>query len=258
MVEIETKETQASEIRLEPILNNFIEDVFSGLSFCCPARIEGMQGVDQLRVSVKPLHKPRNLDNTTFELPTIENVPLVVCATDDGGLLVSPKQGQTVLLVFPHCDIDVFKSGSTAPYESDSKRYLDMNDAIAIVGFTPFTNSPNLAVRHYTVHDVKDVTVFNNLGTKKENKVICHKDGSITLRTVDKKVKVESSLLEVQKDLTVGGNANIEGTLTVGEDLNVLGDIIIQGRSLLQFMDLHIHKYTDDGKPMLTLPPEPL
>lgn len=258
MVEVEVQEQEAGEIRLEPILNNFIEDIFSGLSFCCPARIEGIQGVDQMRVAVKPLHMPRSLDNTTYEMPTIQNVPVVVCATEDGGILVSPKQGQTVLLVFPHCDIDIFKAGSTAPYESDTKRYLDINDAIALVGFTPFVNSPNQVIRHYTVHNIEDVTVFNNLGTAKENKVICHRDGSITIRTVKRKVTVDAKLTAFTQDVDIAGDAKIAGTLRVGKDLYVEGDIIIQGRSLLQFMNLHVHPYTDDGNPMETLPPVPL
>lgn len=237
-------------IRLEPLLNNFFDDRMSDLFVCCAGVIVGIQNVGQLRVDVKPLNKKRELDNTITELPAIYNVPLVVTASDDGGLLVSPKQGQTVMLMFAHCDIDAFKGGATSPYESVSKRYLDMNDAIAVLGLTPFTHSPNNALRHYTVHDVEDVTVFNNLGTQRENKVICHKDGSLTILTQDKDVNIKAKDVNVEKDL------NVDGDLYVKGDIDVKGDIIIKGVSLWDYMNQHTHPHTDDGSPMMTSPPK--
>ena len=232
-------------IHLEPILENFIDSVFSGLNFCCPARIEGIQGIEELRVDVKPLHMPRGLDNTTYEMPTIYNVPLKSFSTDDGGLLVSPKQGQTVVLMFSQCDIDVFKSGSTEPYESLTRRYQDINDAVAIMGLTPFVRSPNKPVRHYTDHNIEDVTLFNNLGKARENKVVLHKDGSVTVNAQKKDIKLNANTVHTTKDLHVTG------------DLHVDGDVIIKGKSLWQFMNKHNHKYTDNGSPMDTLPPNP-
>lgn len=250
--------TSADEtIRLEKVLNEFAYDFFSGLFFCCPARVEGVQFVSESRIDVRPLNMPRTPDNVSQELPVIKNVPFMCPSSPDGGMVYSPKQGHTVLLMFPHCEIDPFKAGSVNPYETMTNRMLDINDAIAICGLNPFNLSVNHPVRHFTEHQVGDVSLFNNLGEAKENKVALHQDGSIDV-TSSSNVTVDTPLTDFTGNLNVEGSANVEGNLVVGGDITVAGDVIIQGRSLIQFMNLHVHPYTDDGNPMETAPPVPL
>ena len=134
----------AETIYLEPILKNFFSDRMSELNYCLPARIENTQNIKEGRIDVKPLFIPRYLDNTYSELPVVKNVPVVFPSSNESGMVFTPKQGDTVLLFFAQCNIDNFKGGSVEPYSTVFDRSLDINDAVAIVGFSPFNKKAHL------------------------------------------------------------------------------------------------------------------
>lgn len=239
----------AETIYLEPILKNFFSDRMSELNFCLPARIENIQNIKEGRIDVKPLFIPRYLDNTYSELPVIKNVPLVLPSSNESGMVFSPKQGDTVLLLFAQCNIDNFKAGSVEPYSTVFDRSFDINDAVALVGFSPFNINPINTDKHSKDYELGDVSIFNNLSKENENKVNVKKDGTnsyiASTHNFDGKVTT--------KDLvTMNNDVNLTGTQTVS------GDIVINGISLKQFIAAHTHPYTDDSNPMITSPPNPL
>ena len=239
----------AETIYLEPILKNFFSDRMSELNFCLPARIENIQNIKEGRIDVKPLFIPRYLDNTYSELPAIKNVPLVLPSSNESGFVFSPKQGDTVLLLFTQCNIDNFKAGSVEPYSTVFDRSFDINDAIALVGFSPFNINPINTDKHSKDYELGDVSVFNNLGKENENKINVKKDGtnSYTASTHNFDGEVTTNSL-----VTMNNDVNMTGTQTVD------GDIVINGISLKQFIASHTHQYFDDGKPATTLLPNPL
>lgn len=200
----------AETIYLEPILRNFFSDKMSEMNFCLPARINNIQNLKQGRVDVKPLYIPRYLDNTYSELPVIKNVPVVLPSCNESGMVFSPKQGDTVLLVFSQCNIDNFKAGSVEPYSTVFDRSFDINDAIALVGFSPFNINPINTEKHKKDYELGDVSVFNNLGKGNENKINVKKDGS---------VKIVASTTEIDSGAMVKMNSNnikTTGTLSSG------------------------------------------
>ena len=239
----------AETIYLEPILKNFFSDRMSELNFCLPARIENIQNIKEGRIDVKPLFIPRYLDNTYSELPAIKNVPIVLPSSNESGFVFSPKQGDTVLLLFTQCNIDNFKAGSVEPYSTVFDRSFDINDAIALVGFSPFNINPINTDKHSKDYELGDVSVFNNLGKENENKINVKKDGtnSYTASTHNFDGEVTTNSL-----VTMNNDVNMTGTQTVD------GDIVINGISLKQFIAAHTHPYTDDGNAMITSPPNPL
>src|SRR5574344_197409 len=168
----------AETIYLEPILKNFFSDRMSELNFCLPARIENIQNIKEGRIDVKPLFIPRYLDNTYSELPVIKNVPLVLPSSNESGFVFSPKQGDTVLLLFTQCNIDNFKAGSVEPYSTVFDRSFDINDAVALVGFSPFNINPINTDKHSKDYELGDVSIFNNLSKENENKINVKKDGT--------------------------------------------------------------------------------
>lgn len=229
-------------VELEPILNNFVDDYLRDLSYCLPARIVGVQHAEELRVDVEPLNKIRHLDNTVTTLPVIKNVPMMFYGNDNSAILMTPKQGQTVLLLFSQLSLDEFKGGSIVPFSARSNRKHDLIDAIALPSVSPFNRSPNLKVRHYTDHSLEDLTVVHNLGTSRENKVILKESGAVGI-TSPTNVDIDTPTTNISKDLNVKGTINVDI------------DVKIAGRSVKTFMDTHTHNYTDDGKPMITAPP---
>ncbi|WAX22710.1 hypothetical protein [Acinetobacter phage vB_AbaP_HB01] len=233
---------ETEEIELEPILHNFMDDYMRDLRFCLPARVTNVQHAEELRIDVQPLNKIRYNDGVVQEFPTITNVPMLCYGTDDSAVLITPKQGQTVLLMFSQLSLDELKGGSIQPYESRSNRKMDLDDAVAFPSLFPFNRSPNRKIRHSTEHSLDDLTVVHNLGTGRENKVILKKNGSIGI-TSPSSVDIDTPTTNISKDLNVKGTINVDI------------DVKIAGRSVKNFMDTHTHNYTDDGNAMVTAPP---
>ena len=223
----------AETIYLEPILRNFFSDKMSEMNFCLPARIDNVQNLKQGRVDVKPLYIPRYLDNTYSELPVIKNVPVVLPSCNESGMVFSPKQGDTVLLVFSQCNIDNFKAGSVEPYSTVFDRSFDINDAIALVGFSPFNVNPINTEKHKKDYELGDVSTFNNLGKENENKINVKKDGTIkiisssTIVESEAMVKMDSPNIKTKGTLSSGTGVSGSFQTALGQNVIVSNGIIV-------------------------------
>ena len=223
----------AETIYLEPILRNFFSDKMSEMNFCLPARLDNVQNLKQGRVDVKPLYIPRYLDNTYSELPVIKNVPVVLPSCNESGMVFSPKQGDTVLLVFSQCNIDNFKAGSVEPYYTVFDRSFDINDAIALVGFSPFNVNPINTEKHKKDYELGDVSTFNNLGKENENKINVKKDGTIKIisssTTVESEAMVKMDSPNIKTKGTLSSGTGVSGSFqtALGQNVIVSNGIIV-------------------------------
>ena len=223
----------AETIYLEPILRNFFSDKVSEMNFCLPARLDNVQNLKQGRVDVKPLYIPRYLDNTYSELPVIKNVPVVLPSCNESGMVFSPKQGDTVLLVFSQCNIDNFKAGSVEPYYTVFDRSFDINDAIALVGFSPFNVNPINTEKHKKDYELGDVSTFNNLGKENENKINVKKDGTIKIisssTTVESEAMVKMDSPNIKTKGTLSSGTGVSGSFqtALGQNVIVSNGIIV-------------------------------
>ena len=154
------------------------------------------------------------MDNTYSELPVIKNVAIVLPSSNESGFVFSPKQGDTVLLLFAQCNIDNFKAGSVEPYSTVFDRSFDINDAIALVGFSPFNLNPINTDKHNKDYELGDVSVFNNLGKENENKINVKKDGTNKY---------------IAKAHNVDGDTNIIGTTVIDGDVVIKGNLSSSG-----------------------------
>ena len=223
----------AETIYLEPILRNFFSDKMSEINFCLPARIDNVQNLKQGRVDVKPLYIPRYLDNTYSELPAIKNVPIVFACANESGQVFAPKQGDTVLLIFSQCNIDNFKAGSVEPYSTVFDRSFDINDAIALVGFSPFNVNPINTEKHKKDYELGDVSTFNNLGKENENKINVKKDGTIKIissaTTVESEAMVKMDSPNIKTKGTLSSGTGVSGSFqtALGQNVIVSNGIIV-------------------------------
>lgn len=223
----------AETIYLEPILRNFFSDKMSEMNFCLPARIDNVQNLKQGRVDVKPLYIPRYLDNTYSELPAIKNVPIVFACANESGQVFAPKQGDTVILIFSQCNIDNFKAGSVEPYSTVFDRSFDINDAIALVGFSPFNINPINTEKHKKDYELGDVSTFNNLGKENENKINVKKDGTIkivsssTIVESEAMVKMDSPNIKTKGTLSSGTGVSGSFQTALGQNVIVSNGIIV-------------------------------
>ena len=223
----------AETIYLEPILRNFFSDKMSEMNFCLPARIDNVQNLKQGRIDVKPLYIPRYLDNTYSELPAIKNVPIVFACANESGQVFAPKQGDTVLLIFSQCNIDNFKAGSVEPYSTVFDRSFDINDAIALVGFSPFNVNPINTEKHKKDYELGDVSTFNNLGKENENKINVKKDGTIKIisssTTVESEAMVKMDSPNIKTKGTLSSGTGVSGSFqtALGQNVIVSNGIIV-------------------------------
>ena len=223
----------AETIYLEPILRNFFSDKMSEMNFCLPARIDNVQNLKQGRVDVKPLYIPRYLDNTYSELPAIKNVPIVFACANESGQVFAPKQGDTVLLIFSQCNIDNFKAGSVEPYSTVFDRSFDINDAIALVGFSPFNVNPINTEKHKKDYELGDVSTFNNLGKENENKINVKKDGTIKIisssTTVESEAMIKMDSPNIKTKGTLSSGTGVSGSFqtALGQNVIVSNGIIV-------------------------------
>lgn len=223
----------ADTIYLEPILKNFFSDRMSEMNFCLPARIDNVQNLKEGRVDVKPLYIPRYLDNTYSELPVVRNVPIIFPSSNESGTVFPVRQGDTVLLVFAQCNIDNFKGGSVEPYSTVFDRSFDINDAIALVGFSPFNLNPINTDKHKKDYDLGDVSTFNNLGRDNENKINVKKDGTIKIMgsttSVDSEAMVNLNSPNVKTEGTLSSGTGVSGSFqtALGQNVIVSNGIIV-------------------------------
>lgn len=232
-----------NEVSLESILKADFFNRMDNLNFCCPAKIVSVQDISNGFVDVQPL--PNNVSNNgeTTEYPIISYVPVMVMATNQSAIIPSIQNGDTCLLVFGHSDIEPFKFGIEKPYDPSDNRLLDLNDAIAIIGLKTSLKSVFNKASHKNKLDLQDLTIVHNIGKESESCVKFKVNGDIGFTS---KTKVDFDVPTV--------NCKVINCDT----LNASQDVVINGKSVLQFMLTHTHNYTDDGNPAITAPPNPI
>lgn len=124
---------------LSEALNFIFEQRFKGIYTCLPGVIVSYDQATK-RAAVQPALRRILTDDTEEQLPVIQNVP--VCFPTGGGfsLLFPVVAGDTCLLAFSQRGIENFKV--TYEQERPDEGLLDLNDAMAIMGFGPLSLTP--------------------------------------------------------------------------------------------------------------------
>jgi hypothetical protein len=182
-------------ITLESIQTNFIESYLQDCYFCMPAIVVGVQEIQQMKVDVKPLPKRKYKDSSVVEFPVLQSVPVVMPNTTTSSVSLPVNQGDTVLLVFCQREIDTFKSGATLPYEPETERWMDINDAVAIIGLNPFNRSPNLPSKRKYPYSPNHLTITHNVGGANESEIRFDAIGGIEVNAIS--VKLQANTIEL-------------------------------------------------------------
>lgn len=130
---------------LPELLKIAVGSVFDDTYFCGPGKVEKYDDSTQ-KASVLPLIKRSYLleDGTkeTFDLPKIDNVPVIFPRAGRFFISMPVEKGDLVLLVFCDRSIDKYKSGDgSKPIDPVDLRTNDITDAVAVPGFYPFLKS---------------------------------------------------------------------------------------------------------------------
>lgn len=90
----------------------------------------------EVKIDMKELYS----DGTELDYPIISSVPVVFMISGGASITAPVREGDTCLVIFNDRDITNWLLGSTGE-RPESRRLHDINDAVAIMGLMPFTET---------------------------------------------------------------------------------------------------------------------
>ena len=196
---------------LETIMTSWIESYMQDVYTCMPAIVLNVKDMGEMRVDVQPVINHLFKDGTLLEYPPIGNVPLIFPSTRNSAITMPVVQGDTVMLMFSQKDMSIFKAGADRPHDPNTRRWMNLNDAVAIVGVHPFSKSPNRNAARKLPHNTDDLVVAHNIGTDRECEVRLTKSGDIKTTSQALRVGAESTI--VSGEMSASGGLSVKGNL---------------------------------------------
>ena len=196
---------------LETIMTSWIESYMQDVYTCMPAIVLNVRDIGEMRVDVQPVINHLFKDGTLLEYPPIGNVPLIFPSTRNSAITMPVAQGDTVMLMFSQKDMSNFKAGADRPHDPNTRRWMNLNDAVAIVGVHPFSKSPNRNAARKLPHNTDDLVVAHNIGTDRECEVRLTKSGDIKTTSQALRVGAESTI--VSGEMSASGGLSVKGNL---------------------------------------------
>lgn len=229
----------------EKLINFLVKNQIRDLNFSIPAVVVGVQRLKEGYVDVKPIvNRINQQTGDTFERTTIKNVRLIFPSNKSSTICFPVKQGDQVRLVFQNCSTQSFLDGNTQPHDPITNAFLNLNDVTAEVGFQTTQESCFDANNYANEFDNTSLNIVHNKNTPQESKIEIKESGDVVVIS-NSNIEMKSSVVDIESETVNTNNAVI----------NVDNDIVIQGVSLIQFIRSHTHNYSDDGRPMVTAPP---
>jgi hypothetical protein len=148
-------------------IKDLVKGMLANVHTCMPGKIISYDPTKQ-KASVKPLLKRTYIDGQEMPFPVITEVPIVFPRAGSAGLILPVNPGDFVLLLFSERTMDQWLSKGTEA-TTLVERQFSINDAIAIPGLFPFTES-GISTGNADVE-----LVFNN------QKIIIKANGNIEL-----------------------------------------------------------------------------
>ena len=197
---------------LETIMTSWIESYMQDVYTCMPAIVLNVRDMGEMRVDVQPVINHLYKDGTLLEYPPIGNVPLIFPSTRNSAITMPVVQGDTVMLMFSQKDMSIFKAGADRPHDPNTRRWMNLNDAVAIVGVHPFSKSPNRNAARKLPHNTDDLVVAHNIGTDRECEVRLTQSGDIKTTSQALRVGAESTI--VSGEMSASGGLSVKGNLS--------------------------------------------
>ena len=217
-------------VGIEKIIRNSVQMSVSEINTCSVGVIVDVDFIESGYVSVQPLINKTSYIADDVESAVIHYVPFIMPSTNTCGIVLPINVGDSCLLIYTKNDIENFKLGVELPHSPKYKGVFVEDNAVALIGFNSFYNSPYNPKAYTTPYKKGSVLVVNNKRTSNECSV----------------------------ELSSSGEVNVTSATAINARAPVVNveDVIVNGvGSLKQFMLAHTHNYTDDGNPMVTAIP---
>lgn len=232
----------------ESLVNRIVRSQLHNLNVAIPAIVVNVQDLKDGFIDVKPIvNYVHDLTRESYEQAIIRRVRVVFPSTKTSTICFPVNQGDEVELIFQSVNIQNFINGNAEPHDPTFKSFNNRSDVIAKVGFETYQKScfnPNNYVNDF---DKQDLNIVHNKNTSNEVIFKLTTEGEVRV-TTPSQVYVEAPSVVLDTKSVDAKNALVTTS----------NDVFIKGKSVYEHMTLHLHPYTDDGKPMTTSPPNPL
>lgn len=230
---------------IEFLINKLTTASSKNMKVSIPALVVNVQNIKKGLISVLPIVNFR--DNHTheyYEYGALEDIRVVFPSNTTSTICFPVKVGDTVDVVFKSCSISSFLNGNKNPHNPSQTFVQNMLDCCAYVGFQTTQESCFDANNYANEFDNTSLNIVHNKNTPQESKIEIKESGDVVVSS-NSNIEMKSSVVDIESETVNTNNAVI----------NVDNDIVIQGVSLIQFIRSHTHNYSDDGRPMVTAPP---
>lgn len=229
-------------LNIDSVIQQMINHNNQNMNISFPAKVVGVERLADGFIDVQPIvdyTNPLNFESSPY--PVIRDVSILSQNTNNTSIVFPVSQGDLVDLLVQSVSIQDYVNGNSEQHEAYLLSYGNLANVVALVGFTPYQQSPFNPNNYSNDFNNQDLNIVHNKGTDKEAIISINTDGDITLKSPTK-VIVESNTVEVIADKVEANNAVI----------STQGDVEIAGKSVKQFMETHTH-IGNQGSP--TSPP---
>lgn len=141
------------------LIKSIISNELANLNFCLPAKIVTYDFKTR-KATVQPSLNQKFTDDESLPFPQIHNVPVVHPAAGGASITFPVKKDDTVLLMFSDKSLEEWlKDGKQVT--PDDPRQNDLTDAIAFIGFKPFSEQvPAVSADDFVIdYDGSTITI---------------------------------------------------------------------------------------------------
>lgn len=224
----------------EPMIRKLIKSYISDMNINIPAIVTNVERLKDGFINVRPLVNAKNqLTKNTYEYPEIRDIRVVFPSTKTSAFTFPVNKGDTVQLTFQSVDIDRFINGTEVSHDPSLGSFGNLSNCVAYVGFETYQKSCFNPNNYKNDFDNQNLNIVHNKNTSNEVTFTLTKDGNIKFIGNNSKV-----IMEGVSEVDVG-NALVKTD----------NDVAIKGISVYRNITTHDHAYTDDGRPMITAPP---
>ena len=220
-------------------------------NFCMSATVVNTDNLSKGTIDVLPI--VGYTDSTQKETlhSVIHNVPIIFPSTNTSSFTIPVNKGDGVLLIFTQSNQKDYLNGVKTQHVPTWSKWLSLENAIAIIGFNPNSESSFNQNNFTNPLDMGNVNIVHNKKTDNEVVFTLTSDGKVNV-IAPQKVNVYTQTAEVKADKVILDTPSVDCKNAIVE---TKGDVKVRGLSVYNHMTEHDHNYTDDGNLMITAKP---